>query len=107
MLGGPAQSPEPITLELTGAAPAAEQRYALDKIRWLAVQAPLRVDRVRVTIIARADPAAAHRVRVRASDAAACATPCWPPRTSPSNARTVTPNPRSSRPESTSPACAI
>ncbi|HEU5332547.1 MAG TPA: hypothetical protein VFU73_07285 [Actinocrinis sp.] len=61
------QTPEPITLEVAGSVPAAEQRYALDKIRWLALQAPTRVDRVHLTIISWSDPGAAHRVRVRAS----------------------------------------
>lgn len=67
MLSDTAESPEPIILEVAGAMPVAEQRYAVAKIRRLAVQAPVRVDGVRLTIIALADPAAAHRVRIRAS----------------------------------------
>ena len=64
---GDMRIPEPITLEVTGAVPAAEQRYALDKIRQLALLAPTPVARMHLAIISRPDPGAAHRVRVRAS----------------------------------------
>ena len=65
--GGGLHTPEPITLEVTGAVSDAEQSYALDKIRRLALQAPTPVSRMHLTIISWPDPGAAHRVRVRAS----------------------------------------